>query len=277
MPTTRTKPRAQAARYKPHPMLEMENAAKERIRQETGRSWDEWLALARKRRPNDADSLRSWLQKEHGFARMNAYWLAQEATKDELPDYGDPEPLVDALYSGAKETLRPLHESVVDVFLGLGDDVTVTACKTMVPVYRKHVFAELRPADGAVEVRLALGAVPAKGRLGKAKGGMPGDRMTHRVVVEGAKDVDADLRGWIAKAYEQGAGKMARSTEFAMPPEFTKGLRASKTATATWDSMTPAMRRDMVQWFDSAKQDDTRKRRLALCLEKLAEGKKRVY
>jgi hypothetical protein len=277
MPTTRTKPRPKAPRYKPHPMLEMETAAKEKIRRETGRSWDEWLTLARKHRPSDAKSLRSWLQKEHGFARMNAYWLAHEATTDELPDYGEPEPLVDALYSGSREPLRPLHESVVDAFLALGDDVIVTACKTMVPVYRKHVFAEMRPADGAVEMRLALGAVAANGRLEKTRSGMPGDRMTHRVLVRSTKDVDAELRGWLSKAYEQGAGKMARSTEFAMPPEFAKALRASKPAAATWETMTPAMRRDMVQWFDSAKQDETRKRRLATCVEKLAEGKKRVY
>jgi uncharacterized protein YdeI (YjbR/CyaY-like superfamily) len=41
--------------------------------------------------------------------------------------------------------------------------------------------------------------------------------------------------------------------------------------------MTPAMRRDMVQWVTSAKQDETRARRLGTSIERLAAGKKRIY
>jgi hypothetical protein len=273
MPRTRTKP----LRYKPHPMLGMERAAKERVREETGRSWEEWIVQVRKKGLAGAKEIQQWLQEEHGFRSMNAQWLAYEATRSDVADYGEPEPLVDALYSGDKEALRPVHEAVVDAMLELGDDVTVTACKTMVPVYRKHVFAEMKPVDGAVELQLALGPVPAKGRLAKADGRMPGDRLSHRVLVRKAKDVDAELRGWISAAYELGSSKIARSTEFEVPADLAKALRASKKASATWASMTPAMQRDMAEWITSAKQDETRARRLATSMAKLNEGKKRVY
>jgi Domain of unknown function (DUF5655)/Bacteriocin-protection, YdeI or OmpD-Associated len=274
---TPKKPAAKPPRYRPHPMLDMERRAKDRLRADTGRTWDQWIAATKKRGFSTTREARDWLVEEHGFSSMNAHWIAAEATRADLPDYGEPEPLVDALYSGEQAALRPLHEALVDEMLALGDDVVVTACKTMVPVYRKHVFAELRPGDGAVEVRLALGeGVPGKGRLERAVR-MPGERLTHRVRVRRTADVDAELRRWLGAAFANGAGKMARSQEVDVPADFEKAVRAHAVAKATWASMTPVMRRDMVQWVTSAKQDETRERRRATALKALSSGKKRVY
>jgi hypothetical protein len=269
-------PTKTASRYKPHPMLGQKVVFRKRVLDDTGKTWEHWLSAARRRKEKSEKGVFEWL-KAQGIAPMAAGWLAYEASRDEVADYEEPEPLVDALYSGPHHAVRPLHEAVVDALNALGDDVTVTACKTMVPAYRKHVFAEMRPSEGAVEVRLALGTVPPKGRLLPGPGSMPGERMTHRVLVRSKKDVDSEFRGWLATAYENGAGKMARSTTFAVPADFSKAVKASKTATATWASMTPAMQRDMVQWVTTAKQADTRARRQATALEKLASGKKRVY
>jgi hypothetical protein len=264
-----------AVRYKPHPMLEMEARAKEKLEKESGRTFDAWVELAKKKGPKERKALSSWFRKEHGHSMMNAHWLSGAVVGGE--DYGDPETLVDALYSGEKAALRPLHEAVVDVLLTLGDDVTVTSCKTMVPAYRKHVFAELAPVADGVRVQMSLGEEPFAGRLERSANRMPGERLTHSVTVRAKKDVDAALKRWLGQAYALGADKIARSTEFETPADFTKGVKASKTASATWASMTPAMQRDMVTWVTAAKQEDTRARRLATALEKLAAGEKRVY
>ena len=266
---------AKESRYQPHPMLDMEKGIKAKVEEETGKPWSHWVGVARKMGVASQRDLGRRLQAEHGFASRNASWLAWEATNGS--EYDDPSTLVDELYGGARASLRPVHEAVLDEVERLGDDVRITACKTMVPVYRKHVFAELRPVADGVEVELALGDAPAKGRLQKADRRMPGDRVTHRVVVGSKKDVDGELRGWLEKAYENGAGRIARSTEFEMPADFSKAMKASKPAGATWESMTPAMRRDMVQWITSAKQDETRARRLSISIDKLASGKKRTY
>src|SRR5262245_7495436 len=265
-----------AVRYKPHPFLEMEARQKEKMEKESGRTFDAWVELAKKKGPKEKKALSKWLREEHGHSMMNAHWLTGAATGDR-EDYGDPETLVAALYSGDKAALRPLHESVVDVLLTLGDDVTVTSCKTMVPAYRKHVFAELAPVADGVRVQMSLGEEPFAGRLERSANRMAGDRLTHSVTVRAKKDVDAALKKWLGQAYALGADKIARSTEFEVPADFAKGVKASKTASATWSAMTPAMQRDMVAWVTAAKQEDTRTRRLATCLEKLAAGKKRVY
>ena len=262
-------------RYKPHPVLEMEARAKEKLAKETGRTFDAWVELGKKKGPKERKPLSLWFRQEHGHSNMTAHWLTGAVLGGE--DYGDPETLVDALYSGDKAALRPLHESVVDVLLTLGDEVTVTSCKTMVPAYRKHVFVELAPVADGVRLQMSLGEEPFAGRLERSANRMPGDRLTHQVTVRAKKDVDAALKKGLGQAYALGADKIARSTEFEVPADFTKGVKASKTAAATWASMTPAMQRDMVAWVTAAKRADTRARRLATSLAKLAEGKKRVY
>ena len=265
------------SKYKPHPMLQKEDDDKERLRDATGKSFDEWVSLARAKGPAAQRACREWLEKQHGLGSRNAWWIASMATTKDGATYDEPEALVDALYSGAKAELRPLHEKVVDAAIAQGDDVIATSCKTMVPIYRKHVFAELRPVDGAVEVGLALGDVPAKGRLLPSDGRQPGDRLTHRVMVRSARDVDAELNGWLAQAYVNGAGKMARTTEVKTPADLAKSLKASARASDTWDGSTASMRREWIMWIESAKQMETRERRVAQTLEKLAAGKKRMY
>ena len=250
----------------------------DKLHRDTGKTFEQWVELARKRAPKSEKDLKAWLQKEHELPSMTAWSIANTARAEDSTDYEDPEPLVDALYSGPKAALRPLHEKVVDVALALGDDALVTACKTMVPMYRKHVFAELRPVDDAVEVRLALGeSVKPVGRLERTPRLQPGDRRTHRVLLRKPADIDAEFRGWLTQAYEAGAGKIARAADAKMPPDFQKSLDASAPAVATWETCTPAMRRDFIQSIDSAKQAETRARRITVSVEKLASGKKRAY
>lgn len=270
-PAARARPR-----YQPHPLLDRERAAKEGLEASTGRSFEAWLALAR-RRGGDARALKRWLKEEHGLKDMLAHWVAFEALQEGGASYDDPLPMVEALYAGPKAALRPVHEAVVDAVLDLGDDVIVTACKTMVPVYRKHVFAELRPGDGVVELRLSLGDRPAQGRLERPASRPDDGRLTHRVRLSARTDVDAELRGWLRLAYAAGAARIARSTRFRPPPELLRALKGAPAAARTWTSMTPAMRRDMAEWIASARQEATKARRLAAALARLGAGHRRVY
>lgn len=265
-------------RYQSHPILESERGVRKRLEQQTGRSWSAWLRLAKQQGPDKERPLKAWLMREHGIRPMAAAWLAHEALSPaDVATYDDPVPLVDALYSGSRSALRPVHEAVVDALLALGPDVVVTACKTMVPAYRKHVVAELRPVDGAVEVRLALGDVPAGTRLKRDVRGAPDGRLTHAVRVASASEVDAQLRGWLAQAYAQGLKPLPRAAGFRTPPGLAQGLKASKPAARTWASLTPAMQRDMAVWISSAKQAATQAKRLATVLAKLRAGQRRVY
>jgi hypothetical protein len=51
-----------------------------------------------------------------------------------------------------------------------------------------------------VDVGLVLGKTAPAGRLQKAKH-LGSDRVTHKIEVRSKKDVDAELRRWLKKAY----------------------------------------------------------------------------
>lgn len=109
---------------------------------------------------------------------------------------------VDAMYAGRKSALRPLNDALEDLALGLGPDVSLSPGKTIVPVYRRHVIAQIKPATRTrIDFGLALGPLKGKGRLVETGGYAKKDRITHRIAVAALSDIDAELREWLARAY----------------------------------------------------------------------------
>jgi uncharacterized protein YdeI (YjbR/CyaY-like superfamily) len=60
-----------------------------------------------------------------------------------------------------------------------------------------------------------------------------------------------------------------------IPLDLKKVLGTSKATKAAWDSLTPIGRRDFLTWISSAKQEETRKRRVERVPSMLATGKRR--
>src|SRR5437773_10466253 len=63
--------------------------------------------------------------------------------------------------------------------------------------------------------------------------------------------------------------------ELRVPTDLRKALAAFSMAKAQWRDLTPIARRDFVSWIDSAKQPETRKRRIEKACSMLAAGKRR--
>src|ERR1700730_847504 len=60
-----------------------------------------------------------------------------------------------------------------------------------------------------------------------------------------------------------------------VPTDLRKVLAASARAKAQWSDLTPIARRDFITWIESAKQPETRKRRVESIPSRLASGKRR--
>src|SRR3989338_1761430 len=63
--------------------------------------------------------------------------------------------------------------------------------------------------------------------------------------------------------------------EARVPTDLRKALAAAPLVGAIWKDLTAIARRDFVSWIESAKQADTRKRRIAITCDKLKAGKRR--
>lgn len=60
-----------------------------------------------------------------------------------------------------------------------------------------------------------------------------------------------------------------------VPTDLQKALSSKPAVFETWKDITPIARRDFVTWIESAKQPETRARRIEVTLSKLASGKRR--
>lgn len=112
-----------------------------------------------------------------------------------------PEELVSNQYKG-KESLVPILNKLLSIVKEFGEDVRVTPKKTEVSLDRKRKFAVIRPATKSrIDLGLKLKGVPCSGRLENS--GPFGTMCTHRVRLNDANQVDAQLIEWLKDAYQR--------------------------------------------------------------------------
>jgi len=69
---------------------------------------------------------------------------------------------------------------------------------------------------------------------------------------------------------------VAKEPEPKLPPDLQKVLKATPAARATWDATTTLSRVDWIHWIESAKQANTRQRRIDNACDMLQSGKRKV-
>jgi hypothetical protein len=205
---------ARAARkslYSVHPGVKMMQDWVATLKDKTGRSLEEWITLVKKDGPADVAKQREWLKSKHKLGTNSAWWIAERAAGRGGED-ADPESYlraaagwVEAQYAGKKQPLRPLYDRLLEMALALGSDVRACPCKTIVPLYRRHVFAEIKPGsntriDLGLALKKAAGKIPK--RLLPTGGAAKGDRITHRIPISAAGEIDDEVRRWLRVAYD---------------------------------------------------------------------------
>lgn len=168
----------------------------------TGKSLEEWLEIVRRARPGRHGEIVRLLKEKHGVTHGYANLIAHKALGSDAGSATEAgEDLVGAQYAGAKAALRPVYDALVARIVALGPDVELAPKKAYVSLRRSKQFGLLQPSTATrLDVGLNLKGVPPAGRL-EASGSFNA-MCTHRVRVEKTADVDRELLGWIAKAYE---------------------------------------------------------------------------
>jgi hypothetical protein len=197
--------------YSVHPSVAMVQKWVDALPAKTGRSLAEWVKLMKKEGPATEEERREWLKCVHGFGTNNAWWLAEYAANKATWD-GDPDSYlrlapkyVEDMFAGKKAGLRPIYDALLKMGLALGKDVKACPCKTIVPLYRNHVFAEIKPTtqtriDMGYSLTHYKGKLPT--RLIDTGGAAKKDRITHRIAITSVDEVDDEVERWIRAAYE---------------------------------------------------------------------------
>lgn len=207
MPKTKSKPR-----YDVHPGVAMMRKWADELPAKTGRSLDQWARFINNSGIEGRNERIAFLKDEHGLGTNSASFIVDYAADKHSWD-GDPdvylaqaEQYVEAQYSGPKAALRAIFETVLTAARNLGKDVRVCPCKTIVPIYRERVFAELKPATRTrVELSFALQGIPVGGLLKKNPRANDKDRLKHQVHLATVNDVTPEVLKWLKVAYDQDA------------------------------------------------------------------------
>jgi hypothetical protein len=198
--------------YSPHPSLALVQKWIADLKEKTGRSLDEWMSYLKKNGPKDNKERREWLKTEHGLGTNSAWWLSDRVAGIGTEE-GDPdaylkaaEGYVEKMFSGGKAGLRPIYDALLKLGLSVGKEAKACPCQTIVPLYRNHVFAQIRPTTRTrIDLGFALGDMKAKGRLIDTGGFAKKDRITHRIEITSLDDIDDEIKRWLKVAYDRDA------------------------------------------------------------------------
>jgi predicted transport protein len=184
---------------------EMGDAIARNLPAKTGRTFDEWVSIARKQKLASRKEIVAWLKSQHQLGTVTATFIAAEATGNSIAAaYADEGALLDAMYSAEKATLRPLYDELTALARKLDKTVALTVCKTYVGMRRARMFALVKPSTRTrVDLGLALPGVVPSGRLTKASSSIGNERITHAISIAMKKDIDAEVRRWLKAAWEQ--------------------------------------------------------------------------
>ncbi len=198
--------------YSVHPGVVMTQKWIGELKLKTGRSLEEWIKHIKKEGPAEEKARRDWLRDKYGLGTNVAMSLAERSV-GKAEELGDPdlylkkaETDVDNMFSGGKAALRPIYDALLKLGLKTGKDAKACPCQTIVPLYRNHVFAQIKPTTQTrIDMGFALGDMKPKGRLIDTGGFAKKDRITHRIPITSLDDIDDEVKHWLKVAYDRDA------------------------------------------------------------------------
>ncbi len=208
MPRTSRKTQSKSP-YSVHPSVAMVQDWIAKLPEKTGRTLEQWIELVKKSGPPGEKERRNWLKTQHELGTNTAWWIAERAEGKGMED-GDPKAYlkaavqyVEAMFAGPKAGLRPIHDKLLELGLKLGEDVKACPCQTIVPLYRNHVFAQIKPSTRTrIDFGYALKDMKPTGRLIDTGGFAKKDRITHRIPITALADIDDEVKLWLKTAYD---------------------------------------------------------------------------
>ncbi len=172
------------------------------IEKKTGKTLDQLYAWLKKsglaKHGELRDAAKSGLGLGHGDANTLVTLFRRSTGAAEAPA-ATADAAVDQIYAGPKAALLPIHHQVMKEIGKLGP-FEIAPKKAYLSLRRKKQFAMVGPATKTqVEIGLNAKELKAGDRLIAQK---PGGMCQYKVRLGSPSEVDAELAGWIAAAYD---------------------------------------------------------------------------
>jgi hypothetical protein len=171
------------------------------IQAKTGKTPDDFRALAQKKGLVKTGDLLAWLQADFGLGRGHAMAIVHVMQMASAPKISRNDKIA-AHFAGKKSIWRKPYDGLMKKVAKFGVDISVSPTNTYLSLLRgKRKFALLEPATPErLDVGLKLKGIAPAGRL-EASGSW-NSMVTHRVRIGNPKELDAELLAWLKQAYE---------------------------------------------------------------------------
>ena len=169
------------------------------LERDTGKSLDEWVAIARACPEEGHRARLKWLKDNHGLMQNRASQVLSEAFGSRMA-WSEPEKLIEALW--ADPASRAIFQAV-DAAARAPNEVIQTARKGYTAWSRKVQFAAARPVKGG-KAMLGLAVAPdAHPRLEAPRNESWSERLKARVLISSPAEVDAEISALLKAAWEK--------------------------------------------------------------------------
>ena len=182
---------------------EMMAAVTRSMKERTGRTLEEWVALVQASGvdPLDQNAVRRWLKTQHGVAQNSQWAIADAAARAAGWHPPTTEAYIDQQYAGKKAGLRPLFDRLRAIIEAFGDDISIEGRGTYTPFVRHRQFAAIAPGTATrLDVGLRYADAPASELLVAANA--PG-QATPRLSLTSADEITGEVERLLLAAYEQ--------------------------------------------------------------------------
>lgn len=172
------------------------------LEEKWGKPLADWINLVTASKLTKHGEIMKLLKGEHGLTHGYANLVAHKARAALEGGAATGDDLVAAQYSGPKSALRPIYDKLAEAIAGFGQDVEFAPKKAYVSLRRKKQFGLIQPSTRTrVDVGINLKGEPPTERL-EASGSFNA-MVSHRVRIGDAREVDAELVGWLRDAYDR--------------------------------------------------------------------------
>lgn len=167
----------------------------------TGKTIDEWKAIAQATGLTRHADLVARLKADHGLTHGYANTIALKARGADAGSM-EADDLMAQMFAGPKAAIRPVYDAVMARVTALGDDVEHAPKKGYTSLRRKKQFALVQPSTkDRLDLGLSLKGVEPSGRLEAA--GSWNAMVSHRVRLASESEVDDEVAGWLRDAYDR--------------------------------------------------------------------------
>lgn len=181
----------------------MMSAVTDSMKERTGKSLDEWVALVQKSGidPLDQKAVRNWLKTEHGVLQNSQWAIADAAARAAGWVRPSVEGYIDSQYEGAKAGLRPLFDALREIIESQGEDVRAEGRGGYTPFVRRRQFAVLQASTKTrIDLGLRFTEPPESPLLNPSN---PPGQCTHKIGIQSIEEITPEIIKFITLAYNQ--------------------------------------------------------------------------